>query len=53
MTAYKDSISLEGDDWTFGQHQVIDTTPTEDDFKNVVAEYLSWKVDQLIKNDRV
>lgn len=49
----RDSISLEGNDWTFGQHQVIDTTPTEEDFKDVVAEYLSWKVDQLIKNDRV
>lgn len=47
----KDSISLEGNDWTFGQHQVIDTTPTEDDFKKVVAEYLSWKVEQLLKGE--
>lgn len=49
----KDSVSLEGNDWTFGQHQVIDTTPTEEDFKKVVAEYLSWKVNQLIKDGRV
>lgn len=47
----KDSISLEGNDWTFGQHQVIDTTPTEDDFKKVVAEYLGWKVEQLLKGE--
>lgn len=46
----KDSITLKGDDWTFGQHQVIDTTPTEDDFKKVVAEYLSWKVSQLLES---
>lgn len=47
----KDSISLEGNDWTFGQHQVIDTTPTDDDFKKVVAEYLGWKVEQLLKGE--
>lgn len=46
----KDTITLNGNDWTFGQHQVIDTTPTEDDFKKTVAEYLSWKVSNLIKN---
>lgn len=46
----RDSISLEGNDWTFSQHQVIDTTPNEDDFKRVVAEYLSWKVSQLLED---
>ncbi|MBP2057311.1 hypothetical protein J2Z60_000475 [Lactobacillus colini] len=46
----KDSITLNGNDWTFSQHQVIDTTPTEDDFKKVVAEYLSWKVSELLEN---
>lgn len=46
----KDSISLHGNDWTFAQHQVIDTTPTKDDFKNVVAEYLNWKVSRLLEN---
>lgn len=46
----RDSISLKGNDWTFSQHRVIDTTPTEEDFKKVVAEYLSWKVSQLLKN---
>ena len=46
----RDSISLKGNDWTFLQHQIIDTKPTEDDFKNVVAEYLSWKVSQLLKD---
>lgn len=46
----RDSISLKGNDWTFSQHRVIDTTPTEEDFKKVVAEYLSWKVSELLKN---
>ena len=45
----KDTISLEGNDWTFAQHKKIDLTPTEDDFKKTVAEYLSWKVSQIMK----
>lgn len=47
----KDTISLKGDDWTFGQHKKIDTRPTEEDFKKTVAEYLSWKVGQIIKGE--
>ena len=45
----KDTITLNGDDWLFTQHQKIDTTPTEEDFKKTVANYLSWKVNQLMK----
>lgn len=44
-----DTITLNGDDWLFTQHQKIDTTPTEEDFKKTVANYLSWKVSQLMK----
>lgn len=47
----RDSISLEGNDWLFTQHQKIDTTPTEEDFKRTVANYLSWKVSQLMKGE--
>lgn len=47
----RDTISLEGNDWTFGQHQVIDPKPTSEDFKDTVTEYLSWKVSQLFKGD--
>lgn len=46
----KDCITLEGNDWLFTQHQVIDTTPTEEDFRKTVANYLSWKVSQLMKD---
>ena len=45
----KDTVTLNGDDWLFTQHQIIDTTPTEEDFKKTVANYLSWKVSQLMK----
>lgn len=47
----KDTISLKGNDWNFNQHQKIDTTPTEEDFKKTVADYLSWKVSQLMKEN--
>lgn len=45
----KDTITLNGDDWLFTQHQVINTTPTEEDFKRTVANYLSWKMSNLMK----
>lgn len=45
----EDVITLNGNDWTYKQHQKIDTIPTEDDFQNVVKEYLSWKVSMLMK----
>lgn len=49
----EDTISLNGDDWTFAQHKKIDTIPTEEDFRNTIKEYLSWKVSQIIKEDDV
>lgn len=45
----EDTISLEGDDWTFSQHKKIDTTPKLEDFKKTVADYLEWKVSTLLK----
>ena len=45
----RDTITLNGDDWLFTQHQKIDTTPTEEDFKRTVANFLSWKVSNLMK----
>ena len=47
----EDYISLNGNDWTYGQHRKIDTVPTEEDFQNVVKEYLSWKVSQVLKGE--
>ncbi len=50
-TYIEDCISLNGDDWTFSQHRVIDTTPTLEDFKKTVADYLAWKVGTLMKGE--
>lgn len=47
----EDYISLNGNDWTYGQHRKIDTVPTEEDFQNVVKEFLSWKVGQVLKGE--
>lgn len=47
----EDVISLDGNDWTFKQHQKIDTIPTQDDFMDVVKEYLSWKVSMIMKGE--
>lgn len=45
----QDTVSLDGNDWTFNQHKVIDTTPTEEDFRKTVADYLAWRVDLVLK----
>lgn len=45
----EDTISLEGDDWTYSQHKKFDTTPKLEDFKKTVADYLGWKVTTLLK----
>lgn len=44
----RDSITLEGNDWTFAQHKKVDLRPTDDDFRKVVADYLAWRVSQVI-----
>ena len=51
-TLLRDTISLNGDDWLFVQHQDLDGVPKEDDFKSVIADYLSWKVGSLMKGGR-
>lgn len=45
----EDFITDSGDDWNFDQHKKIDITPKLEDFKKVVADYLSWEVEQLLK----
>ena len=51
----EDTINTKGDkcgkDWTYGQHRKTDTVPTEADFKKTVADYLSWKVSTLLKEE--
>lgn len=45
----EDTISPNGDDWTFAQHKKIDTRPTDEDFMKVVSEYLAWEVGEVLK----
>jgi type I restriction-modification system DNA methylase subunit len=45
----EDTVTLNGNDWTFSQHKKIDTTPTEADFRKVVADYLAWEVGQVLR----
>nr|WP_317381138.1 N-6 DNA methylase [uncultured Helicobacter sp.] len=45
----EDTINLEGRDWTYSQHKKIDTTPTLEDFKKCVSEYLAWE-SNVLKN---
>ena len=47
----RDTVTLDGIDWTFNQHKKIDTTPTEEDFKKTVANYLAWKVGAILKGE--
>lgn len=49
----KDTISLNGNDWTYQSHRKIDTTPTEEDFRKTVADYLAWKVSSILKGQGV
>lgn len=44
----EDTISLEGNDWTFMQHAKFDTNPTEADFDKTISEYLSWQLSTLL-----
>ena len=46
----KDTISLNGDDWTYAQHKKIDLKPTEEDFKQCMREFIAWRMNQFIKN---
>lgn len=47
----RDTVTLNGNDWTFNQHKKIDTTPTEADFKKTVADYLAWKAGAILKGE--
>lgn len=47
----KDTITLNGDDWTFEKHTQIHTPPKDSDLKDVVSEHLAWEVSELMKRD--
>lgn len=47
----KDTINLEGEDWTFAQHKNIDSIPSEMDFEKSVKDYLAWKLSLEIRSE--
>ena len=47
----EDTISLDGDDWTFSKHIKIDTKPTTEDFKRVIKEYINWKISSSFEEE--
>lgn len=47
----EDHISLNGKDWTYNQHRKVETCPTQEDFRKVVSDYLSWRVSEILKNE--
>jgi type I restriction-modification system DNA methylase subunit len=46
----RDTITLNGDDWTFRQHQKISTMPSLEDFMRVIDEHINWKISKLENN---
>lgn len=40
----------ENKSWSYSSHKVVDTTPTEDDFKKTVADYLNFKCKQMMQS---
>lgn len=48
---FEDTISLEGNDWTFAQHRKINTIPSKKEFSETVKNYLSWKLTEILKGD--
>ena len=47
----EDTVSLQGNDWTYGQHREIDTNATISDFHSVVRDYIAWRATEAIKQD--
>lgn len=47
----EETISLEGNDWTFKQHIKIDCTPLQEDFVCVIKDYMSWKISALLRGE--
>lgn len=46
----EDTITLEGDDWTYAQHRKFDTMPTESDFRQTMKDFMIWKMGLVIQN---
>ena len=45
----KDTITLNGDDWTFEQHQQAKLLPSDESLKTTIANYMSWKIAEIME----
>lgn len=47
----EDTITLEGNDWTYAQHKKINIEADVDDFRQTVQDFLSWKINKVIHDE--
>lgn len=52
-TYKEDSISLNGNDWCWNQHRDISLRADQSDFEKVVSDYLSFRVEQVLKGRKL
>ena len=45
-----DTITLEGNDWTYAQHKVVDTKASENDFVQMSGNFLEFQVSSILKS---
>lgn len=45
----EDIITLNGNDWNYDQHRIIDTTPTEEDFMKTVGDFLQFEISKVLR----
>ena len=46
----RDKINMDCISLNYSGHRVLDTIPTEEDFKKTVSQYLSWKISAMMSN---
>ena len=55
METYKEHITLSPDMNEERLNKLrdkqIDTRPSEEEFKKVISNYLSWKINEILKNE--
>ena len=48
---FEAQIDQSGADWNFEAHQIIDTTPREEDFLKVVGDWLDFEISNALKGE--
>ncbi len=45
----EDYITLEGNDWTYSQHKLVESKPNENEIQAVIKDFYSWKIENFIR----